>query len=252
MDDYLKWKSFARNFMKLQLRTKLFIGFFFLIIGFYTIINPQLAKVSVLIIGLIGVIVYLVAVSSGIFEKGSYSKYLDLEIIPNESNTIQKLINFLYSYIYILFFNFLISISSMLLLYKTDPFSINRALLIGVSTTIVILIRFLTYFKNDIAKEIGKGFRYAMFPLGLAIFIWDFLFSLHKPVLDFITDNNAIIIALVLILIVITSLEPLFDLLTKVIKKYNEVINNYNDKMGKLGEKLGDVVATKMFQKHLR
>ncbi len=106
----------------LPFRTKLFIGFFFLIIGFYTIINPQLAKVSVLIIGLIGVIVYLVAVSSGIFdiiEKGSHSNYLDLEIIPNESNTIQKFINFFYSFIYILIFNFLISISSMFLLYRT-------------------------------------------------------------------------------------------------------------------------------------
>ena len=140
----------------------------------------------------------------------------------------------------------------MFLLYRTDPFTNNHALLIGVSNTIVISIRFLTYFKNDIAKEIGKGFRYAMFPLGLAIFIWDFLFSLDKPVLDLITDNNAMIIALVLTLIVITSLEPLFELLTKVITKYNEVINNYNIKMGKLGEKLGDFVATKIFQKHPR
>ncbi|MCK4798521.1 MAG: hypothetical protein KAT05_14160, partial [Spirochaetes bacterium] len=228
---------------------------FFIISGFYTIINPQLAKVSILIIGLIWVIVYLVAILSGIFdiiEKGSYSKYLDLEIIPNESNAIQKFTNFLYSFIYILTFNFLISISSMFLLYRTDPFTNNHALLIGVSNTIVISIRFLTYFKNDIAKEIGKGFRYAMFPLGLAIFIWDFLFSLDKPVLDLITDNNAMIIALVLTLIVITSLEPLFELLTKVITKYNEVINNYNIKMGKLVEKLGDFVATKIFQKHPR
>lgn len=54
--------------MKLQFRTKLFIGFFFLIIGFYIRINPQLAKLPVLIIGLIGVIVYLVTVSSGIFD----------------------------------------------------------------------------------------------------------------------------------------------------------------------------------------
>ncbi|NJD78707.1 MAG: hypothetical protein FIB08_16710 [Candidatus Methanoperedens sp.] len=242
--------------INLPFRTTLFIGSFFLIMGFYTIINPQLAKVSVLIIGLIGVIVYLVAVSLGIFdiiEKGSYSKYLDLEIIPdNNSNTIQKFINFLYSFIYILIFNFLISISSMFLLYKTDPFTNNSALLIGVSMTIIISIRFLTYFKNDIAKEIGKGFRYAMFPLGLAIFIWDFLISLHKPILDFIIDNNAIIIALVLILIVITSLEPLFDLLTKLINKYNKVIQNYNAKMGQLGEKWGDIVATKLFQKHPR
>ena len=239
----------------LPVRTRLYIGFFFIISGFYTIINPQLAKVSILIIGLIWVIVYLVAILSGIFdiiEKGSYSKYLDLEIIPNESNAIQKFTNFLYSFIYILTFNFLISISSMFLLYRTDPFTNNHALLIGVSNTIVISIRFLTYFKNDIAKEIGKGFRYAMFPLGLAIFIWDFLFSLDKPVLDLITDNNAMIIALVLTLIVITSLEPLFELLTKVITKYNEVINNYNIKMGKLGEKLGDFVATKIFQKHPR
>lgn len=165
---------------------------------------------------------------------------MDLEIIPNESNTIQKFINFLYSFIYILIFNFLISISSMFLLYRTDPFTNNHILLIGASMTIVISIRFLTYFKKDIASEIGKGFRWAMFPLGFAIFIWDFLFSLHKSVLDFIIDNEEIIIALVLILIVITSLEPLFDLLTK---------------MGKLGEKLGDVVAAKlvkMFQKHLR
>jgi hypothetical protein len=132
----------------------------------------------------------------------------------------------------------------MLLLYKTDPFSNNPALLIGVSTTIVILIRFLTYFKKDIAKEIGKGFRYAMFPLGLAIFLWDFSISLKKPILDFIFDNNATIIALVLILILITSLEPLFDLLTKV-------INNYNAKI----DKLADFVATKLvklFQKHPR
>ena len=239
----------------LPVRTWLYIGFFFIISGFYTIINPQLAKVSILIIGLIWVIVYLVAILSGIFdiiEKGSYSKYLDLEIIPNESNAIQKFTNFLYSFIYILTFNFLISISSMFLLYRTDPFTNNHALLIGVSNTIVISIRFLTYFKNDIAKEIGKGFRYAMFPLGLAIFIWDFLFSLDKPVLDLITDNNAMIIALVLTLIVITSLEPLFELLTKVITKYNEVINNYNIKMGKLVEKLGDFVATKIFQKHPR
>ncbi|VVB85190.1 Uncharacterised protein [uncultured archaeon] len=177
---------------------------------------------------------------------------MDLKIISNDSNTILKFINFLYSFIYILIFNFLISISSMFFLYRTDPFTNNHALLIGASMTIVISIRFLTYFKKDIASEIGKGFRWAMFPLGFAIFIWDFLFSLHKPVLDFIIDNKAIIIDLVLILIVITSLEPLFDLLTKVIKKYNEVINNYNTKMGKLGEKLGDGIATKMFQKHPR
>ncbi len=228
-------------------RTKLFIGFFFLIIGFYTIINPQLAKVSILIIGLIGVIITLVAASSGIFdiiEKGSHSKYLDLEIIPDNDSFI----NFLYSYIYILIFNFLISISSMFLLYKTDPFSNNPALLIGVSTTIVILIRFLTYFKNDIAKEIGKGFRYAMFPLGLAIFMWDFLISLNKPILDFMFDNIAGILALVLILIVITSLEPLFDLL-------NKGINNYNAKIEKSSDKLAEFVATKLvkrFQKHTR
>lgn len=240
--------------MNLPFRTKLFIGFFFLIIGFYTIINLQLAEVSVLIIGLIWVIVTFVVASSGIFDiikNGSGKRYL--EIIPdNDSNTIQKFINSLYSFIYILFFNFLISISSMFLLYKTDPFSNNLALLIGASMTIVILIRFLTYFKNDIAKEIGKAFRYAMFPLGLAIFIWDFLIHLNKPILDFILDNKAIIIALVLILIPITSLEFLFELLSEMIKKYNEVINNYNDKMGKLGEKLGEVVAVKMFQKHPR
>jgi hypothetical protein len=233
--------------MNLPFRTKLFIGFFFLIIGFYTIINLQLAKVSVLIIGLIWVIVTLVVASSGIFdiiENGSSKKYLDIRP-DNNSNKFLKIFNCFYSYIYILLFNFLISISSMFLLYKTDPFSNNHELLIAASMTIVILIRFLTYFKNDIAKEIGKAFRYAMFPLGLVIFIWDFLIHLNKPILDFILDNKAIIIALVLILIPITSLEFLFEILSKV-------INNYNDKMGKLGEKSGEVVAAKIFQKYPR
>ena len=84
----------------LPFRTKLFIGFFFLIIGFYAIINRQLAIVSFLMKGLIGMIVILVVASSEIFdiiEKGSNSKYSDLNILPDN----YSFINSIYYYIYI-------------------------------------------------------------------------------------------------------------------------------------------------------
>lgn len=234
-------------------RTKLYIGFFLLICGVYIIINPVLANVYILIIGLIIVIISFLGVFTGLFdiiEKGSSLKYLDIRPDNDSNTTFQKIINFLYSYYYILFFNFLISISSIYLLYITGSLSNKPELLIGVSITIVLLIRFLAYFQNDVAKEIGKTFRYTFFPLGLALFIWDFLIPLNKkysspfPYLDFFIDNYATLVALVIILILITGLEPLFDLLNKLIIDYK----NQN-------EKLSEIIASKavkIFQKHSR
>ena len=219
----------------LPVRTWLYIGFFFIISGFYIRINPRFASVYIMFLGLIMIIVPFFVSFSGIFniiEKGSSLKYF--EIRPdNYSNTkFQKFINFIYSYIYLLFFNFLISVSSIYLFYKTDSLSKDPALIISVSMTIVLLIRFLAYFKNDVAKEIGKTFRYAMFPLGLALFIWDLIslnkkYSLQVPYLDIIIDNWVTIVALLIMLIAITSLEPLFELLNKLIIYLNSKIEKY-------------------------
>ena len=236
----------------LPVRTWLYIGFFFIISGFYTIINPIFTSIYIMFLGLIMIIVTFFISFTGVFnfiENVSSLKYL--EIRPdNYSNTkFQKFINFIYSYIYILFFNFLISVSSIYLIYKTDSFSREPALILSVSMTIVLLIRFLAYFKNDVAKEIGKTFRYAMFPLGLTIFIWDLILlnknnSSQSIYSDIIIDNGATIVALLMILVAITSLEPLFELLNKFII----CLNSKNEKLSEM------IVskAEKMFQKQSR
>jgi len=158
-------------------------------------------------------------------EDNSAIKYWEIKQDDDSNKRIKKLGNFLYSYCSLLYSNFLISSISIFLLYK---FNNDVAFLLLTSTTIVILIRILTYINRGIAREIGKGLGYAMLPLGFALFIWDFFgplinndpFHPFQAIYTFIITKVPMTLALILTLVLITSFEPLFDLLVNKINRY--------------------------------
>ncbi len=133
--------------------------------------------------------------------------------------------NGFYAYLYLFIYNFLIAIISIFLLYTINN---SSDFLIEASTSIVILIRSLAYFKNEIAKEIGKGFRYAILPLGFALFLWDFLSPLmqkdplhpYLPVHTFIRNEYQIFLILIFSLFLITCYDPVLGILVNKLKKY--------------------------------
>jgi hypothetical protein len=166
-----------------------------------------------------------------IIENNSSSRYWEIKQDHDTDGTIQKIWiwNFLCSFRSLFFSNLFIALTSIFFLYKLDFLS-NKdpTLLILVSTTVVILIRVLVYSNREIAREIGKGFRYAMFPFGYALFFWDFLYPLAKQYgngfIFYIVNNNKYIEMLGAVLIavfVITSLEPIFGLFSEI-QKYSK------------------------------
>jgi hypothetical protein len=124
--------------------------------------------------------------------------------------------------------NFLISVSSIYFLNKLYLLSNNPPILILVGTTPVILIRLLVYSDRKLAGEIGRGFKLLMFPLGFSLFFWDILSPLlskapsashfYQPICLFIINNWHTIEAFLVVLFVITTLEPLFYLFDKINK----------------------------------
>ncbi|MCZ7401874.1 MAG: hypothetical protein O8C61_06610 [Candidatus Methanoperedens sp.] len=166
-----------------------------------------------------------------IIENNSSSRYWEIKQDPDTDGTIQKIWiwNFLCSFRSLFFSNLLISLTSIFFLYKLDFLSNNKdsTLLILVSTTVVILIRVLVYSNREIAREIGKGFRYAMFPFGYALFFWDILYPLAKQygngfIFHIFNNNNIEMLgALLIAVFVITSLEPIFGLFSEI-KKYSK------------------------------
>lgn len=199
---------------------------------FYSI-SPQLIVFYVLFIFLSVAIVGYLFIFLPIFdtiEKNSSLKYWEIRRDYDYNKPKTKIWNFICSYFSLFWSNFLISIISIFFLYKLEFLSNNNdpSLSIFASTTIVILIRFLTYFKKEIAGEIGKGFRYAMFPLGFTLFFWDFLSPLIKKdpfhpfqsIYSFIIHYIPMIAVLVIALFVITGLEPMFEVFDKINRYY--------------------------------
>lgn len=160
-----------------------------------------------------------------IIEDNSSLKYWEIKQDHDSHKKIKKVSNSLYSYCSLLFSNFLISGISIFLLYT---FKNDTAFLILASTTVVISIRLLAYINGEIAREVGKGFRYAILPLGFSLFLWDFFSSLIKndplnpsyAIYTFIINKVPIILVLICALSLITSFEPLFDLLVIKLNRY--------------------------------
>lgn len=162
---------------------------------------------------------------SDIIENNSPLKYLEVKQDDDSQKKIKKASNFLYSYCSLLYSNFLISGISIFLLYK---FNNDTGFLILASTTVVMSIRLLAYIDKEIAREIGKGFRYTILPLGFSLFIWDFFSSLiknnplnpYQAIYTFIINKVPMILVLILALSLITSFEPLFDILVSKLNRH--------------------------------
>jgi hypothetical protein len=201
-------------------RAALFILFFIIITIFFYLIGHQLVIISIFYPVFILLIGFYLGYFLGIFdniEKNSSLRYWEIKRDHDTDGTIKKIRNFLCSFGSLFSSNLLIAITSIFFLYKLDSLSNNDpTLLIFVSTTVIILIRILVYSNREIAREIGKGFRYAMFPLGFALFFWDFLFPLVKQygngfIFYIVNKYDAMLIALLIVVLVITSLEPIFS-----------------------------------------
>lgn len=198
-----------------------------LTIFIFYLISPQLVLFymifPLLSVAIFGFILFFVPIFD-IIESNSSKKYWEIRQDDDTSGTKTKIWNFICSYLSLFSSNFLISIISIFFLYKLDFLSSNDpSTLIMVSTTIVILIRILTYFKKEIAGEIGKGFKYAMFPFGFTLFLWDFLGPLIKndpfqSIYILIKSNIPMIAVLGFVLLVITGLEPIFEIFKKIDK----------------------------------
>jgi hypothetical protein len=173
----------------------------------------------------IGIFLFSFLKTFDIIEDNSALKYWEIKQDDSSNKRIEKFYNFLYSYFSLLYSNFLISSISIFLLYK---FNNDVAFLILTSTTIVILIRILVYVNRGIAREIGKGFGYAILPLGFALFLWDFFSPLTKndplhpfqAIYIFIIQKSPMTLALIISLAMITSFEPLFDILVNKINRH--------------------------------
>lgn len=217
-------------------RAKSYLIFSALMVVIFYLILPQFAEfymlfllLSVAILGFIPI--FLIMFDT--IEINSSKKYWEIRQDDDTPRTRKKFWKkswgFLCSYFSLYWSNFLISITSIFFLYKLESNNDPSSLII-VSTTIVILIRLLVYFKKEIAGEIGKGFRYAMLPLGFTLFLWDFLSPLMKkdslypmnPIYIFIKSNIPTIAVLGIALLVITGLEPVFERFVNLYSKYSK------------------------------
>jgi hypothetical protein len=211
-------------------RTIFYVIIFLVMVMIFYFINHQLAIIPIIIV----TIAYTTGLYLIIFnplldriEDNSSKRYWEIRPDDDSHSRWKKLGNFLYSYSSLLFSNFLVSIFSIFFLYKLDSLSNSDSnSLVMFSLVIVISVRLLTYLNGDIAKKIGEGFRYAMLPFGLTLFLFDFLKSLINqapysfyPIYSFIKSNMLMTEVIVTSLIIITSLEPAFALFDKI-KRY--------------------------------
>ncbi len=230
-------------------RAALFILVFILTTIFFIFIGHQLVSISIFYPVFILLIGFYLGYFLGRFdtiEKNSSLRYWEIKRDYDADGTIKKIWiwNFICSFCSLFYSNLLIAITSIFFLYKLDSLSNNDpTLLIFVSTTVIILIRILVYSNREIAREIGKGFRYAMFPLGFALFFWDFLFPLVKQygngfILYIVNKYDAVFIVLLIAVLVITSLEPIFSLINEQRRFYKSIGTRFFDWMvGKLIKK---------------
>lgn len=215
-------------------RAVLYLIISVLMIFIFYSINSQLVIFYMIFpslsVAIFGLILFFVPIFD-IIEYNSSKKYWEIRQDDDTPGARKKIWNFICSYLSLFLSNFLISIISIFFLYKLDFLSSNDpSTLIVVSTTIVILIRILTYSKKGIAREIGKGFKYAMFPFGFTLFLWDFLSPLIQKdpihplqsIYNFIISNIATIEILGIALLVITGLEPIFEIFEKINRSYDK------------------------------
>ncbi len=230
-------------------RAELFLSFFLIIKIFFILFGHQLVIISIFCLAFILLIGVYLGSFLGIFdtiEKNSSSRYWEIKKDYDTDGTIKKIWiwNFLYSFCSLFSSNLLIAITSIFFLYKLDSLSNNDPpLLIIVGTTVVILIRILVYSNRKIAIEIGKGFRYAMFPLGFTLFFWDFLYPLIKQyrsgfIYYIVTKYEATLMVLLIVVFVITSLEPIISYFNETRRNYKSIETRLIDWMvGKLIKK---------------